>query len=141
MTTNPLQAKYARRLLKALGHLEYSFNKAQKLPTGGSLTDDQLETWESFASRLARTTDLFLTKFLKSKVLSEDPGFDGSLRDLCNFAEKKNWITNVDAWMGLRELRNATVHDYEEDDLERFHIRLLNETPRILQIKSWIQSA
>ncbi len=81
--------EYAKKLKKALEHLRYSHNKVRRLPADSSkLDEEQLETWESFAARFARVVDLFLTKYLRAVVLQDDPGFEGSLRDFVNQAEK-----------------------------------------------------
>jgi len=64
--------------------------------------------------------DIFLTKYIKLKVLINDPGFDGTLRDYLNHAEKMRILNEPEKWMALRELRNIQAHDYTEDDLERF---------------------
>lgn len=134
-TTDLLQA-YKRKVLKSLDHLEYSFKKVQALSPGPALSDDQLETWESFAARLSRSVDLFLTKYLRLRIKQEDAGFDGSLRDYCNLAEKLRIIDSADAWMSLRELRNSSVHDYEEDELVKFHEALLRSAPTVLSVRS-----
>jgi hypothetical protein len=136
---NNLIDTYQRKILKSLDHLDYSFKKAQKISPGPTLSDAELETWESFAARLSRSVDLFLTKFLKLRIKKEDAGFDGSLRDYCNLAEKLGLIDNADNWMALRELRNSNVHDYEEDDLVKFHEALLLATPRVLSLRDQIQ--
>ncbi|MCH9644804.1 MAG: hypothetical protein K0U23_08125, partial [Gammaproteobacteria bacterium] len=82
-----------RKLCKALDHLEYSYKKILKLPVDANKLDDEmLETWESFAARFSRVTDIFLTKYLRSYVLVNDPGFRGSLRDYVNQAEKTGLI-------------------------------------------------
>jgi hypothetical protein len=97
-----LLESYKRKILKSLDHLDYSLKKAQALSPGPSLSEEQLETWESFAARLSRSVDLFLTKYLRLRIKREDPGFDGSLRDYCNLAEKLGLIDNAEAWMTLR---------------------------------------
>ncbi|MFH1727494.1 MAG: hypothetical protein ABIA04_03655 [Pseudomonadota bacterium] len=104
---------YARMLSKALQHLEYSYNKVVKLPADvKNLDEESLETWESFSSRFTRVVDLFLTKYLKARVLVEDPGFDGTLRDYVNMGEKLELVEDADLWMELRELRNISAHEY-----------------------------
>ena len=124
------------KIEKALRHLEYSFKKIQTLPVGPVLTEEQLEVWESFSARLSRVVDLYLTKYLKLRVRMEDPAFDGSLRDFCNFGEKIGLIEDVDAWLELRELRNPTAHDYTDEDLAKFFERLKECAPRALAIAS-----
>lgn len=133
--SDKLQADYRRKLLHALSHLEYSFDKASKMELHSNLGEEELETWESFTARFARVVDIFLTKYLKAAVLHDDPAFDGSLRDFCNRAEKMNLIDSVDPWIARRELRNITAHDYEEEDLLGFFERILRETPDVLAIR------
>ena len=112
---------YAKKLKKALGHLRYSHKKILRLPTAPSkLDEEQLETWESFSARFARVVDLFLTKYLRAVVLQDDPGFDGSLRDFVNQAEKIGLISSARRWMAIRELRNITAHEYAEEDLSGY---------------------
>jgi len=137
--TSNLLDSYKRKISKSLDHLKYSFEKAQKLSPGPNLSDEELETWESFAARLSRSVDLFLTKFIRFRIKQEDAGFDGSLRDYCNLAEKLGFIDSADSWMALRELRNSNVHDYEEDDLIKFHENLLLQAPRVLSIRDQIK--
>ena len=79
-----------QKLLKALRHLEYSYKKVQNLPENiEKLDEEALETWESFAARFARVAEIFLTRYLRTVALLNDPGFSGTLRDLVNLAEKK----------------------------------------------------
>jgi hypothetical protein len=136
-----LQETQVRKLLKALKHLSYSYEKVKKLSTDvAELDDETLETWESFAARFSRVSDMFLTRYLRSKVLLTDPGFSGSLRDFLNQAEKLDMIEGADTWMSIRELRNISAHDYSEQDLSAFFNRLLEECPSLLAIQHQLTS-
>lgn len=127
---------HARKLKKAMKHLAYSYAKILKLPDDADLLDDEaLETWESFAARFSRVVDIFLTRYLRTIVLINDPGFSGSLRDFVNQGEKLGIIDNADSWMSIRELRNISAHDYSEQDLNKFFVRIKQECPRLLNIK------
>jgi hypothetical protein len=89
---------YKIKLDKALQYLNYSFEKVKILPTNPeSLDPESLETWESFSARFSRVADLFLTKYLKSYILAQDPGFEGSIRDFVNQAEKLGLIDSAHA--------------------------------------------
>ncbi len=69
----------SRKLCKALEHLDYSYHKIQQLPdTLADMDDEIMETWESFSSRFARVSDVFVMQYLRSKVAIEEPGFKGS---------------------------------------------------------------
>ena len=39
----------------------------------------------------------------------------GAVIDNLDRAEKLGWITSVDEWMAIRQLRNRMIHEYIED--------------------------
>ena len=54
------------KLLKAIGHLEYSYKKIQHIPPDiDTLDEEGLETWESFSARFCRVSDIFLSKYIR----------------------------------------------------------------------------
>ena len=131
-----LQQKYKEQLLKALKHLDYSYKKSLSLSMLESEMDEEtLETWEGFSSRFARVVDLFITKYLKVSILLHDPAFDGSFRDLLDYAEKIKLIESADFYMKMREIRNIHAHDYREDKLILFLSDLKAYAPELLKIK------
>lgn len=130
-----------QKLLKALKHLDYSYNKIIHLSAAvDEINEENLETWESFAARFAKVADIFLSRYIRAYILNKDPGFEGTLRDFVNQAEKLGIIDNVRDWMAIRELRNITAHDYSENDLTQFFIRLTTEAPRLLQIRKTLNA-
>ena len=136
-TLNQFHQEQKIKLLKAMDHLEYSYRKILLLPVIlESLDEEMLETWESFAARFSRVADIFLTKYVRSAVLLNDPGFSGSLRDFLDQAEKLGILKEVDHWMGIRELRNISAHEYTEKDLSIFFERIKHEAPHLIKIKS-----
>ena len=127
------------QLQKSLVHLEYSYNKILKLTSEvDSMDEEILETWESFASRFARASDIFLMRFIKAKVRLDDPGFNGTFRDYLNQAEKIGLIQDVMIWMKIRELRNISAHEYSESNLEFIFNSLKELAPEILKVKNLI---
>ena len=67
------------KLQRAITHLRYSYNKIINLPLPEQLSqfdEELLETWESFAARFSRVTDIFLTKYIRTLILQDDPGFN-----------------------------------------------------------------
>ncbi len=132
---------YVRKLKKSLERLRYSHQKVIKLSTETEkLTEDELGDWESFTSRFARASDLFLSKLLRALVLRDDPGFQGGFRDFLDRAEKLGYISSADIWMEIRELRNTTAHEYTEEDLaENFgkllqYVSYIYETEKIFPL-------
>lgn len=124
------------KLRKALKHLEYSYNKILKLPSHvATLDEEMLETWESFAARFARVCDIFLSRYIRTIVLLEDPGFSGTLRDFLNVAEKIGIVDDAKKWLSIRELRNITAHEYSDQDMSAFFETLKKNCPAILALK------
>jgi hypothetical protein len=131
-----LKEKYRVQVLKAIGHLDYSYKKSVSLPMLEKDMDEEiLETWEGFSSRFARVLDLYTTKYLKICVVLSDPAFDGSYRDLLDAAEKLRLIESADLFMKMREIRNIHAHDYRDDKLQAFLTDLQTYTPHLLKIR------
>lgn len=127
------------KLLKAIRHLLYSYQKILILPALMDTSDEaSLEVWESFAARFARVTDLFLMKYLRARLLIEDPGFSGSLRDALYFGEKLGILEEPEVWLAIRELRNIAAHEYAEDDLPALYHKLKTEAARLIKLKDMI---
>jgi len=124
------------KLSKALVHLEYSYRKVTHLSTNiTALNEEELATWESFAARCGRVIDIFLVRYVKIFVKLNDPGFEGSLRDFVNQAEKLALITQAEEWMKMREMRNIAAHEYTDKDLAHFLNELRKACPRLLDLK------
>ena len=136
MTLNKdLTGYYYTKIIKSLKYFEYTFLRVSKLKTNpNQLTDQEFETWDGFATRFSRTSDLFLSKYIKAAVLKDDPGFDGTFRDFLNRAEKLKLIDSTTEWLEIRSLRNVIVHDYSEDDLEIILKKMLSLSVLILNL-------
>lgn len=124
------------KLKKALGHLKYTYAKIQSLPDDCELmNEEELETWESFAARFARVSDIFITRYLRTRILEEDPGFTGTIRDFLLKAEKMRLIDDTNEWLAIRELRNLAAHEYVEKGLTRFFRALKASAPSLFSIE------
>ncbi len=136
MTSGPLKIKFQNDLKKSLVHLEYSFKKIQMLNPHFSESDEEtLETFESFAARFARSSDIFTSHYLRILVLEQDPGFRGSFLDLLNLAEKLNLIESTKIWYRIRELRNIAAHEYTGDELKKLYQEMAQLTSAILDLQ------
>lgn len=130
-----LAGLYYTKIVKSLKYLDYSYKRTLNMPLNPSqMSDSELEAWDGFASRFARTSDIFLSKYVKAYVLKDDPAFDGGFVDQLNRAEKLGLIDSVQTWMEIRELRNATVHEYSDQDLEKIFEKFRKFTPLLLSL-------
>ena len=123
-------------LLKSLSYLKYSYQKVQGLSMQlKEATPELLEAWEGFVARFARVTDIFVMKYLRIKILLDNPDFRGTLRDLLNQAEKMNLIEDARQWMRIRDLRNQATHEYSEKELEPYLQEIKDLIPIVLAIE------
>ena len=126
-------------LESSIGYLKYSFEKINKKSINSNSTSpEDLETYEALVSRFARTTDIFVAKYLRSFVLKDDPAFSGSLIDTINYAEKKGLIVSAKNWIEIRELRNKISHEYAAADLKIIFDQVMLLTPEVLEIRKKI---
>ena len=133
---------YYSRLVKSLNYLEFTFQKVRTVSTDPALlSQDELERWDSMATRFSRASDLFLSKYIKAAVVKDDPAFDGSFRDFLNRAEKLGLIDDLDPWLEIRNLRNVAVHEYKESDLQKILEKFLHYTPLVLDLRARLAHA
>ncbi len=130
-----LLQKIREDVTKSLSHLQYSFQKALKIDLAKTdLTEEELEVFESFSSRFARSSDLIIAQLLRLKTLELDPAFRGSLIDTLNIAEKQGWINSASTWFRIRELRNYSAHEYSDEDMKLLYKEFLKLTPELLAV-------
>lgn len=128
--------KNKQDVAKALSHLEYSFKKTCVFDLSKTdWSEEELESLESFSSRFARSSDLIVSRLLRSLALATDPAFRGTLLDLLNFAEKQGWISSARTWFRIRELRNIAAHEYTVDDFNKLVDELRRLTPLVLETR------
>lgn len=75
---------------------------------------DLAERVEAFASRLARLQDTLGDKLLPN-LLAALGEKTGPVVDNLDRAERLGWLSSVDDWFAMRQLRNQMVHEYIED--------------------------
>lgn len=109
-----------RVVQKEIEHLEYadqqvfssSFNRSN-LENMENLPELALKI-EAFSSRFCRLQDTLGDKLLPSLLLALGETANALLMNL-DKAEKYGWLTSVEQWISLRQLRNKMIHEYIED--------------------------
>ena len=123
-------------ILEAIGHLEYSLNKVAHLSSDTSkLSSEELETWEGLLARFGRVSDMYLSKYLRSRIQDVEPGFRGSFRDSMDYSEKMGWIDDVNLWMEIRQLRYSSVHEYSKAKIPLILERVRELSPQLVALK------
>lgn len=135
MVSVSLKEQVTQDLKKSLGHLDYSYQKVRRLEFDDhEWSEEELETLESFSSRFARASDLFVSRYLRILCLEADPAFRGSLVDTLNLGEKFGYLSSAKRWKRIRALRNVAAHEYATDDVNVLYQELVSLTPTILDI-------
>lgn len=133
-----LLAESKQEFLKSLKHLKYSYNKTKDIVLSKEkLEDDEalLESFEGLASRFSRSSDIFVSRYLRTYVLIQEPGFRGSLLDYLNQAEKLGLIGSSQTWREIKEIRNSAAHEYGVGNLKTYFERLVELTQEILNLE------
>lgn len=133
---NNLLEELNKKLEKALKHLEYSAQKTSNLPTViADLSEQELSDWEGFTSRFSKVSEIFLQRYIRTWILTRDPGFSGSFRDFLNAAHKHGLIDSIEPWLAIREMRNRMAHEYEDSRLQILFEEVRLRTPTLLTIR------
>ena len=130
-------AELKRELESSIDHLNYSYNKivTRKIQTT-TREPESLEIFEALVSRFARTTDIFMAKYMRTFAEKDDPAFRGSLVDTIYYAEKSGLIDSAQHWIEIRELRNKIAHEYADRDLSLIFEQVLIAAPTVLGIRA-----
>ncbi len=125
------------KIIKSLNYLEFTYTRVSNIDRDPKvLSEEQMELWDSFAIRFARTSDLFLSKFIKAIVKRDDPAFDGGFRDYLYQCEKLGVLEDIPMWLEIRNLRNIAVHEYSDEDLKEIFKKLLDYSAHLFQLRS-----
>lgn len=131
-----LVAQYKVKIHNAIISMQYSYIKASGLSTKyDELNDEDLQIWESLAARFSRAVEIIAIKYLRLKVLLEDPGFNGSVCDFLNRAEKLDLIESAESWFAICSMKNVSDYDCTDEEISEYFWTLLKMAPTVLRFK------
>ncbi len=126
----------AAKILKAFLAFEKSLVRVSMLATNPEeLSDEEQERWEAYTSRFSRLQDMLIKRYFRTKAMTGDPAWSGTVRDLLNLMEKDGTISASSEWMALRELRNEMAHEYSDLALSSLYERSRAAAPTVLAVK------
>jgi len=103
------------RLDMAVKMLKYSLQRCKKIGIKTDYSLEELDRFESLASRFARTSDIYTQKVMKGiiLILREEAN---TFIDRANLFEKLG-ISSAEDLKLIRDLRNEISHEYRADDI------------------------
>lgn len=125
---------------KASKALQFSYARAETIPlaTGQAVTPAQAERLEALAARFARLSDILIQKVFRA-IDAIELVDEGTLLDRLARMEKRQLISNMEAWRTIRELRNQIAHDYVLKDLHDLYRQVYQHTPLLIETLSRIR--
>jgi len=95
---------------KRLFRVDFNVELANKLDQDVELS----ERLDAFVARFCRLQDTLGYKLLPQLLIALNE-ITRTQVDNLDKAERLGWITSVDQWLSIRQLRNQMVHEYIED--------------------------
>lgn len=123
---------------KAANHLRFSLQRCVAIQGKNSYSPQELERFESLASRFARLSDLVIQKMF-CLIDQLDLENQKTVRDRINNAEKKGLIKSSETFVEIRELRNSIAHEYEEETMRKLFNAVITYCPDLLDAVNNIQ--
>lgn len=119
-------------LLESKKWLSHSYNICSGIGKKNHYSIEEMDAFEALSSRFARASDILIQQMLRTISLIElEP--DGSVLDRINRAEKQGFIHSAQDLKNIREIRNAIVHEYQQDDIIQLFHDILEYTPTLLE--------
>ena len=123
---------------KAANHLRFSLQRCVAIQGKNNYSPEELERFESLASRFARLSDLVIQKMFRL-IDQIDLENQETVRDRINNAEKKGLIKSSETFVEIRELRNSISHEYTEQAMRKIFNTVITYCPDLLDAVKRIQ--
>ena len=116
----------------SLNRLMYSYDVCIKTYLKDAYSEEEFIAFEAMTSRYARTTDMLISKVLRSLDIAEYID-GGTVIDAVNNAEKRG-IAEAKDLRKLKNLRNSIAHEYVTENITRFFGDVLEYTPLLKDV-------
>ena len=118
------------RLDMAVKMLKYSLQRCKKIGIKTDYSLEELDRFESLASRFARTSDIYTQKVMKGiiLILREEAN---TFIDRANLFEKLG-ISSAEDLKLIRDLRNEISHEYRADDITEISEAVIKYSDKLI---------
>jgi hypothetical protein len=126
MTVEPLLADSQSKLRAALELVFASAADFAPFVPGRIYSPREREPYDALSDRFLRAFESSL-KFFRTWERVREASVSDTFRDLLLRMEKVGLISDLAAWISLRDLRNRVVHDYLPDELADLYAAVIDE--------------
>jgi len=102
----------AEKLQRSIGLVQASLGRTNAYDESRVYTAEELEPYDALANRFERAVEVAQNKFFRAVELFEGEPLSETVRDRLNRMEKLSFISDVELWMRMRDVRNRISHDY-----------------------------
>jgi hypothetical protein len=106
--------------------LKASVEKMQPYNPDKAYSADELEPYDALSDRFIRAVEVAI-KFFRTYEYYLQAEQSQTLRDGLHRMEKLGWVTNIDIWLEMRDLRNRIVHDYVPEKMAEMYQLICGE--------------
>ena len=143
-----LQSEW-KLLQSAIETLNLSTKKCQLIGIKESYTFEELESFDSLASKFNRTSDIFTQKVIRTVWMLLHESFVPFI-DMMNKCEKMLILRSADQMIEIRDLRNQIAHEYIPESIRDLIPEVIELTSNLivniedcrlfLETRGWIKN-
>ena len=120
-------------LEKQLQWLEISYKQCSNIQIKKEYTVDEFGNFETLCSRYSRSIDFLIRKIFRTLDEYEFEN-QGTLVDVVNNAHKRGLFEDIEELRIMKEIRNAIVYEYIEENLQDVFDEVLQYTKVLIKI-------
>jgi nucleotidyltransferase substrate binding protein (TIGR01987 family) len=106
-----------------------------------SYSAEELEPYDALVGRFERVVEIALNKFFRAVEIFEGENVSETIRDRLNRMEKLSFISDVDLWMRMRDVRNRISHDYLPGQVRQIYQDIQTEfTPELTRLSGRMET-
>jgi uncharacterized protein YutE (UPF0331/DUF86 family) len=125
MTTEPILAASRDKLLAALAILFASVDDYPGFDPAATYTPKQREPFDALSDRYMRAFESCL-KFFRTWERVREAGPSETFRDLLLHMAKLGFISDMETWLKMRDVRNRIAHEYLPGELAKIYVAIVD---------------
>jgi hypothetical protein len=138
MTLEPLIAASREKLFSAFDLLFASVDDYQGFDPSRKYTPKEREPFDALSDRYLRAFESSL-KFFRTLERVREVAPSETFRDLLLRMHKLDFISDLDIWLRLRDVRNRIAHEYLPGELEKIYTNVVG--PASVELRRLAQRA